>query len=205
MSSAWSRLNICTKTLSTYSQNIPEGIFLTNGLYDLTSVVLSLFGKSVCGAIFSFCISLCQDTCCFVQRVLGLCLTTYVFGIDRLHKGNQLSPQRAPLYLGCSCWRCSLPWRNSRHGAARSLRLMHLPFLKTALPSTCPRRHQPESAGLFRRSWRTASSRSPCCTSCKTRGPGCIATNFYKSWNSFPAQSIARSTQTCFDEAAGWF
>lgn len=205
MSSAWSRLNICTKTLSTYSQNIPEGIFLTNGLYDLTSVVLSSFGKPVCGAIFSFCISLCQDTCCFVQRALGLCLTTCVFSIDRRHKGNRLSPQRAPLHWGRSCWWCSLPWRSSRHGAARSPRLVDLQFLKRALPSTSPRRYQLASAVLFLRSWSAASSHSPCRTSCKTGGPGCIATHFYKSWNSFPAQSVARSTQTCFDEAAGWF
>lgn len=81
MSSAWSRLNICTKTLSTYSQNTQEGIFLTNGLYDLTSVVLSLFGESVCGAIFSFYTSWCQDSCCFVPRVLGLCLTVSAFSV----------------------------------------------------------------------------------------------------------------------------
>lgn len=88
MSSAWSRLNICTKTLSTYSQNIQEGIFLTNGLYNLTLAVLSLSGKSVCGAIFSFYISLCQDTCCFVQGVLGSCLTMSVFGINILYKAT---------------------------------------------------------------------------------------------------------------------
>lgn len=79
MSSAWSRLNICTKTLSIYSQNTQEGIFLTNGLYDLTSVVLSLFGESVCSAVFSFYTSWCQDTCCFVPRAVGWCLTHVSF------------------------------------------------------------------------------------------------------------------------------
>lgn len=85
MPSAWSRLNICTETLSTYSQNIQEGIFLTNGLYDLTLVVLSLFGN-LCAVQFLVFIFHCQDTCCFVQRVLGLCLTTWVFGINILYK-----------------------------------------------------------------------------------------------------------------------
>lgn len=33
-----------------------------------------------------FYISLCQDTCCFVQRVLGLCLTMWVFDINILYE-----------------------------------------------------------------------------------------------------------------------
>lgn len=74
-------------------------------------VVLSLFGKSVCGAIFSFYISLCQQTCCFVQRVLGLHLTMWVFGINILCKAIG-SPCSEYLLiwdvLGCFCWPCSL-------------------------------------------------------------------------------------------------
>lgn len=65
-----------------------RGIFLANGLYDLTSVVLSLFGKSVCGAIFRFYISLCRDTCCFVQRVLRVCVTMWGFGSSILYKAT---------------------------------------------------------------------------------------------------------------------
>lgn len=145
MSSAWSRLNICTKTLSTYSQNTQEGIFLTNGLYDLTSVVLSLFGESVCGAIFSFYTSWCQDSCCFVPTVLGLCLTVSAFSV------RQSALPTCVFGMFLLTMLTSAEELQTRHCAFSdhiTKHLMDLQFLPRALPSSCPSRCHPESVLL---------------------------------------------------------